>query len=431
MSPVSSGLPVDPDATLSKYLPKGAAYFYGFPAGKGSDFYNNVPPWVEELVSARTMVCAGPSVQPVVFAAASSPEIREWLSEDCGIALPEQDACIQIPPTITDELTGNERDAAVRSVLESECEDESLFMAQPFLDPSLSHLFSLNPKLSAQFNDKTYLTSYIPARYLPARHGSYANGVEFLTAPLPPIPCVVKVGSSSAGDGVRICRTEEDFSKAKESFKDVREGIFIEEFIDMVANYGVQFGIPHDPTAPIEIIGYNHQVITDFGEFLGSVVCPPHVISNPALHDIFSVLTNIILPRVRAAGWYGVGGLDVLLASSGKFYFIDPNFRQTAAFGLVSLSRRGLIQKKAVGFIGTFTGSEQAFKKLLSHASPKTPHQMLQMISMSKKGDLYRFNAGLLFENHEELAENARRLHDMGVEGKVIDLILEGYELRF
>ena len=370
-------------------------------------------------------------MRPVVFAAASSPEIREWLSKDCGIALPEQDSCIQIPPTITEDLTGNERDAAVRGVLESACADESLFMAQPFLDSSLSHLFSLNPKLSAQFNNKTYLTSYVPAEYLPARHGSYANGVEFLAAPVPPIPCVVKVGSSSAGDGVRICRTEEDFVNAKESFKEVKEGIFIEDYIDMVANYGVQFGIPHDPTAPIEIIGYNHQVITDFGEFLGSVVCPPHVIANPVLYDIFSVLINVILPRVRAEGWYGVGGLDVLLASSGKFYFIDPNFRQTAAFGLVSLSRRGLIQKKAVGFIGTFTGSEDAFKKILAHASPKTSHQMLQMISMSKKGDLYRFNAGLLFENQAELTENVRQLHAIGVEGKVIDLILEGYELHF
>ncbi len=424
----SSGLPVDPHATLSKYLPEGAAYFYGFPSGNGSDFFNNVPSWVEELVSARTLVCAGLGIRPVVFEAASTPQIRHWLEQECGVALTKEEDCIQFPAALNDELSGSARNEAVKHVLRDTVPEGKLFMAQPFLDGEVNHLFHLDPKLSAQFNDKTNLGTYIPEAYLPARYVSFDNGAAFASATISvPFPCVVKVASSSAGDGVRICRSVEDVQAAKETFKGVIDGIFIEEFVEAVENYCIQFGIPFNAEEPIEIIGYNHQVITDVGEFLGSVVCPPHVIANPLLYDIFRIVTTEILPSVRKAGWYGVGGLDVLISTSGKPYFIDPNFRQTATFGLVSLSRRGLIPKKAVGFIGTFTGSEEAFAKVFAYTNPKSSHHLLQMISMSRKGDLYRFNAGLLYENQEELVENVRLLKSIGIEGKVIDLILEGH----
>ncbi|MBP9816859.1 MAG: hypothetical protein KBD05_02420, partial [Candidatus Pacebacteria bacterium] len=343
-------------------------------------------------------------------------------------ALTKEEDCIQFPAALNDELSGSARNEAVKHVLRDTVPEGKLFMAQPFLDGEVNHLFHLDPKLSAQFNDKTNLGTYIPEAYLPARYVSFDNGAAFASATISvPFPCVVKVASSSAGDGVRICRSVEDVQAAKETFKGVIDGIFIEEFVEAVENYCIQFGIPFNAEEPIEIIGYNHQVITDVGEFLGSVVCPPHVIANPLLYDIFRIVTTEILPSVRKAGWYGVGGLDVLISTSGKPYFIDPNFRQTATFGLVSLSRRGLIPKKAVGFIGTFTGSEEAFAKVFAYTNPKSSHHLLQMISMSRKGDLYRFNAGLLYENQEELVENVRLLKSIGIEGKVIDLILEGH----
>lgn len=423
----------DPEAGLSRYFPEGTTYFYAFPSGADSGFYNAVPPWIEELVAARTLVAGGEGVRPVTFAVSADPRVREVMEDICGVALPDAERALVLPEDITTAVSGSARDERIKEALLDGVEPHTLVMAQPFTSPELRHLYRIDPMLSAWMNDKKNMPAYVSAEYLPRRYASFENGAAFRAADVShvPLPAVVKVSASSAGDGVRIVKSAAEMRAAQDAFAAIESDIFAEEFVEASDNFCIQFGIPHDG-GQIDIIGYNRQVITERGEFLGGVVYPASAPRPAALDEAFTKLRDKVLPRVRALGWYGVGGMDVLISKDGRFFFIDSNFRQTATFCFVCLSRRGIVKKPLVSMVGTVLGGCGAFKKLTdAHANPKSGTQLLQLVSFSHDGDAHRFNAGLLFDNNRELRENARTLKDAGVSSRVLDLILEHPDLEF
>lgn len=412
--------------SLSDFFPKNTAYFYSFPSGENSNFYNGVLPHVEELVAARPAHCAGENIRVVSFASTSQNHIRSMLENDCGHKLISRDKMIVLPAEITSAMCGNERNEKVKNALKSIFGQKELVMAQPFLDEDVAGCYQIPPSLTHWLNDKKNLPYCVPAEHLAPRYATFANGVEFAsTVQNIPLPCVAKISSSSAGDGVRICITADDLQKAKEDFKERKGMIFVEKYIEIVKNVCVQFGIPHSAGEGIRIIGFNSQVIAGKGEFLGGVVFPDG--SFPVYEKIQQVLLQLILPHARSLGWYGVGGIDVIVDASDNFYFIDANFRMTATFVFVCAIGNEKIMKPVISFIGEFRGTEQNFRDQVLKVSKKNnANQLLEIISLSQSDDLYRFNAGMLFDHKEAMSANAATLLHLGIKSSVLEKLSEG-----
>lgn len=218
---------------------------------------------------------------------------------------------------------------------------------------------------------------------------------------------------------MRICRKAFDLEKAKKDFQHLRGALFVEKYIDASYNFGIQFGIPHDVEKPIEIIGYNEQLTTARGDYLGGMINPGKTIS--VLDAMYVLLAKTILPNVRKMGWYGVGGIDVLVDAHGHPYFIDPNFRMTAAFPYVYLARTGMIKKPIVSFTGVFQGTEYDFaQKIIPRAREHDSRQIMRIITLTKRNNVYMFNAGMFFDQKETIEENARELLSLGVRSIVL-----------
>ena len=407
--------------SLSKYFPKDTEYFYSFPAGEQSNFFNSVPAWKEELVAARPLLCAGPTVKVITFAATLEPMVWNILRNDLGVPVAEQKNIITLPESLTAKITGKKRNELVRKSLANLVTPGKFMMAQPYLYPELIEHFQIPPELSIWFNDKKNLPEYIPAEHLAKRYASFENGKLFKKDEQAfPFPHVVKVSSSSSGDGVRICRSAKDLEKAKKEFRKIHGSIIIEEFVNYAYNLGVQFGIPYNQKKPIEIIGVNEQLTTSSGEFLGAVVDCRKKFSH--LAKVRSVLLKKVLPYVRKQGWYGVGGLDVLICEDGSFYFIDCNFRMTAMtaylYEIVNTKRK----KSLVTFTGTYPGNEAEFRKnicpLARHNDKKA---IIEIITLTKHKDGFHFNAGMFFSEPESIRENARLLLEQGIQSTVLN----------
>lgn len=406
--------------SLSKFFPPGTEYFYSFPAGQESNFFNNDPSWKEELITARPLTCAGPHVKVITFAETIKQSAWNMLKDEIKAPVIPREQIISLPESINPNVTGRQRNLMVRKALTEVATPGKLIMAQPFLDPALRPYLQISPDLSIWLNDKKNLPTYIPKKYLPERYVSFEDGQAFSdgTQNLP-FPCVVKVSSSASGDGVRICQTALDLLKAKKEFARIRGTIIVEEYIHIAHNVGIQFGIPVNRSLPIEIVGINEQLTTPEGEYLGAIVDLREKL--PLVEDIYRVLLDIILPQVREKGWYGVGDLDVLIREDGKFYFIDGNFRMTAMTAYLYQIRNGGIRNSLATFTGTFSGSEADFRRLvLPIAQCGKEEQRIHIITLTVHRDGYHFNAGMLFEDRQEIASAALSLGKIGIQSAVL-----------
>lgn len=408
--------------TLSTYLPKDTVYFYGYPAGEDSNFYNCVPPTIEELVSARPLICAGDGIRIVSFQATCNWRIRELL-ETLGTKTIPQEQIIELPEAIDACKRGSERNRLVTSALQKCVPDESLLMAQPYLRLAMRNKYRLDPALCNMLNDKQYMASYISPEFLPQQRAAYRCGEDFDRDNRDYSPCVVKISSSSSGDGVRICRNAPDLERARQEFSNVQEAVLLQEFVDAADNIGVQFAIPSDPNLPIELIGMSRQIIGNGGEFNGGVVRADAVIPDA----IQTVLLSDVLPTIRARGWYGVGGFDVLRTQDGRTCIIDPNFRITAMTAFVLQSVNGILKRNMVSMTGTFKGNEDDLRSL---ARADDPNQLLSIIALRTTNDGFQFNGTLLFDQEETMRENAVRVRRAGASSPVLDALTNGVPAR-
>src|SRR3989339_1730573 len=205
--------------TLSKYFPKGTEYFYSFPAVGDTSFFNRVPPFKEELVAARPLVCAGKNVKVITFY--STTEFIVWrLLNELNIKISPPENIIVFPKNITSELNGKKRNKLIKEALSSFSSKGKLIMAQPLVSDKIANKYLIPPEVAIWCNDKKNITHYIDTKYLPKRYKIFSNGKLFFEDGLVfPFPCVVKVSSSSSGDGVRICRSQADLNKARKKFR--------------------------------------------------------------------------------------------------------------------------------------------------------------------------------------------------------------------
>ena len=411
-----------PKISLSDFFPKDTVYFYGFPTGEDSNFYNQVPTFDEELVSGRPLSCAGDNVKIITFSNSSEEYSLDILSR--FIKLADKNNVIRLPAEISASVTGSDRNQSIKLVLSKLVKDNSLVMAQPFLDDSLSTKYMIKPKLSATLSSKDNLIMYVPEEYLAPTYGIFKSGKEFSTTERDlPTPCVVKVANSSSGDGVIICHSAEDVARARETFGDIKGTILVEAFIRAKHNICVQVGVPYDKDKEPVVIGFNEQVTSSQGNFFGGVVNTTKQIS--AFEKIKQVLLKEVLPELRRLGWFGIAGIDVLIQPDDTFYFIDPNLRLTATYAYIYLTSTGQIKKPIISFNGKFTGTKQQFEnQLLPFAEGQDP--TITIIALTHQEDIFRFNAGIQFDSVNDLMTKAQDLLNAGVESTVLNNIVSG-----
>lgn len=407
--------------SLSNYLPKGTEYFYSYPLGDTIFFYNAGDPVADELISARLLACAGENVKVVVYNSIIKYKSLDLLREYSDISFIPKKQILFLPSTINEKTPNLKRNKLITEGLLKLTSHRNLIMAQPIMDEKLLDEYQIDPKLSIWLNDKKNLDQYVPPEFLPKRYAQFRNGQDFYhSTEKIPVPCVVKISASSSGEGIRICLNSIDFKKAKRDFKKRVGTLFVEEYISYTHNFGFQFGIPFDKKKSPHIIGYNHQVTAADGEFLGGFIFKGE--KNRKIEKIKKMLVTEILPKIKNMGWYGVGGLDVLLKPNGKFYVIDSNFRTTGMTAYILLTKNNLISKSIVSFTATFRGTREEFiEKVLSLNTGKD--KILTIVSLSKRGNEYRFNAALLFNNREESPQLAALLIERGVTSEVLRML--------
>jgi hypothetical protein len=100
------------EMSLSSFFPVGTQYFYGYPSGEHSGFFNADPPFIEELDATRTLSCAGPWVTPVAFASGADSIAQKILREDFGAATSCQQPFV-LPLRINETLRGPQRNRLI------------------------------------------------------------------------------------------------------------------------------------------------------------------------------------------------------------------------------------------------------------------------------------------------------------------------------
>lgn len=419
---VTAARPAAPNSvSLSSFFPVGTQYFYGYPAGEHSGFYNAVPPHIEELVAARSLSCCGPWVTPVIFSSGRDAATQQILRDEIGIGRVCHDA-IMLPSTINEELTGVQRNRAIVHALAGLLAPRKFVMAQPYMSSNLQTRFALPPSLTLWLNDKLNLPHYVPSAYLPERYAEFVNGTTFATSTQTlPAPCVVKISSSSSGDGVRICHSSEEIDQARREFATVKTAILVEEHIEAVRNFGIQFGIPSDPAQDIEIIGVSEQLTTPEGAFVGGLVDPGNLFAR--IDGINDLLLHHVLPTVREMGWFGIGGCDVLVDNRNRFFVVDPNFRMTGMTSFLCAARNGVVNKCMASFTGTFEGEPAAFSRTFVPLSRPGPDQRLHVIALTHHQGTFRVSAALLFSRSEEheVPRMAGELLALGMQSRALE----------
>lgn len=409
--------------SLSSYFPAGTHYFYGYPAGDDSGFFNNVPAYMEELVAARAFCCAGPTVNVVCFAAAAAPKLPTALLDTLGLPYLSQRQLCVLPADITAAISGKARNTAIKEALLHELPPASLVMAQPYTDAALAPLFQIPPTLTNWLNDKANLPHIIPPTYLPTRLAAFASGAAFAEqAAQLALPCVVKVSSSSSGDGVYLCHTPEDLQQAARAVAPLSGGVTAEQFISAKHNYAVHFGIPHDPSQPAAILGVNEQLTTPEGSFVGGIISGSGVPEKLAY--IAQLLQETILPNIRQLGWYGIAGIDVLEDETGNFYFIDGNFRMTGMSAYHLLCSQGALQAPLVSFHARFTGSRSELEAALAPlTNTHSARRIATLIALSQHNGTWHVNGAIMFANQEELQQRAQALLHAGLRSEALELV--------
>jgi hypothetical protein len=418
------GRPSGRELSLSTYFPEGTQFLYGYPSGNDSGFLNLVPPSTEELVAARVVACSGQNVSPICFAATTPQVIPMDLYHMLGISVPTDDALI-MPPKISLNLTGAARNQAVKAWIKNNVKQGSLVMSQPYTDPELTQYYQIAPAKTAYLNDKYNMPDYIDAEWLPKRLRTFTSGVDLLEhTEAIPLPCVLKASSSSSGDGVHICKTTDELERAAQDFKSLHERIIVEEYIQIKENYCILFGIPHDATLPADFIGCNEQVIGTNGTFLGGRV-PANKLPESARASVKYTL-DVLVPRIRSMGWYGIFGLDVLVDAADRNYIIDPNFRMTGTAVYLFLKARGELKAPMTSVSAEFVGSEADFRRaVLPLAATSSNERLLKLVCLSRHNNTWRFDAAIEYTNEEQLAEHAKKILDSGINSRVLRLLRE------
>lgn len=404
--------------SLADYFPAHTVYFYGYPSGLASGFLNRVTPDVEEIVAARPNTCAGDEINIINFAATVPNDENRHVFESVGLPERSTSNIIMMPEEITFDIQGAPRNALVKQFLQKlpKC---SLVMAQPFTDSDTEDVFLIPPQITAWLNDKKNMMEYIDDILLPKKYGVFSSGNDLIGhLDKISVPVVIKATSSSAGDGVYICRTEQQLESACEVLKSYDATVTAEQFVEAKHNCGVQFGITQK--GDIEIISVSEQITSDDGEFLGGIFDPS--LSNTGIEQAKQTLRESILPFVFKKGWFGIGCFDILIDKNDQPYFIDANFRMTGMSAMLFYALNNPSPLKTLSLGAVYEATNEDFVK---HIAPLTTKNngWLHILTLSQNGSTWRFNACFRYDSSEDLRAKADILRATGMQSGIFEFL--------
>ena len=193
--------------------------------------------------------------------------------------------------------------------------------------------YALDKDIFVALNNKSRIPEWTNFKHLPKRE--IVKMEEFETKIKEwDFPFVLKPGDelpTAGGYGVMICYNNIDLAKAKARIKkaeDATQTMIIEQMIEAVANYCVQFA--YSEQRGIQYIGTSEQLTDKYGHYNGnhnSIDVPEKVIQ--AGREIMEIGVS--------KGYFGVAGFDLLLDKNGDIFAIDLNFRQNGSTSMLLL----------------------------------------------------------------------------------------------
>jgi hypothetical protein len=398
--------------SLSHFYPKGTVYFYGYPSGEEDGFTNLDSPMSEEAIAARVNSCLGEHMYAVNFYNSLPHAVSSSVHEALQLPAVHPTQIISLPASIDHATLGSARNKYVKEYLLAYTKPKSLVMAQPYVCEDFKAHSLIDTTLSTWLNDKSNMSQYLPEHLLPTQYGTFAGGAALArAADRLQAPVVIKLATSGGGDGVYICRDDKTLKSTVARLKNSTQTIYVEAYIEAVANYGIQFGIPHHD-APVQILGISEQIVTNDGEFLGGKILAKQSKEHRLLSNVVHTLITDTLPFVKNLGWFGVGCFDVLVDSNKNTYIIDANFRMTGMTAYHFMNQNKQIPHRALSFSAEFTGSEHEITRAFQE---HVARRKVRIISLTRHETNWKINACILHKTESELGKTIAALHKKDV----------------
>ena len=177
------------------------------------------------------------------------------------------------------------------------------------------------PALLRYLNNKANLPTIVGAGGAPLRSSIGPADVAALSAEESWVLKVCSDESSGGGYGVYVHQA--GTAIARPSFVQPGADLIVEEYLDLVENWCVQFCV--EAIGPPRLLGATEQLISATGAYggsrVGGTVLPPAAVE----------LCQAVAERARGLGFIGYCGIDTGLTSCGDVKVFDLNFRINAS----------------------------------------------------------------------------------------------------
>ncbi|MBF0738527.1 L-aspartate--L-methionine ligase LdmS [Staphylococcus arlettae] len=284
-------------------------------------------PWLDpeehqsNFLTGRELIIA--DNMPVIVHKASVTDKLEQLFAEIGKSLPQN------VYTFSDKSS---YEMLLKNLVK---EQQKTIYFQYIHDPSLlsKEAYALDKDIFVALNNKAKIPKWTNDKYLPQREVVAFEAFEERVQAWQ-FPFVIKPGDdlpTAGGYGVMICYNDTDLSKAIQRIRDAKSAtkqLIIEQKIEAVANYCVQFAYSHN--TGVQYIGAAEQITNDYGFYHGN-----QNVNNVPSHVIKA--GEEIMKNGVAQGFFGIAGFDLLVDKFGDVYAIDLNFRQNGSTSMLLL----------------------------------------------------------------------------------------------
>jgi len=271
-------------------------------------------------------------------------------------------------------------------------------------------VYWISRDLLCSLNDKGNLRTIAPAEFLARRELLTADEFQARPADANQLPVAVKTAgplTSGAGYGVKLCRTPGDWLEAQRQFQSAPR-VVVEEWIDIAAIWCVQFIARRN--APARLLGAAEQVSLEHGGYDGNWIHAEDV----APQHVIEVARRIVEAAARE-GFYGVCGIDVVVATDGTIRVIDPNFRMNGSS--VPLALRSWMTERGAT-VGrsrhwAIEGSLEDMDRIVRRAVSR--EHMIPYAMAETSPSAARVSGLVIGESRDEVRDRIRRLRGEGL----------------
>jgi hypothetical protein len=189
----------------------------------------------------------------------------------------------------------------------------------------------IDPALLRYLNNKANLAELAPPAHVPPRR--VVAREAFFASPAPALPVVLKAvtdESTGGGGAVRVCRSLEDISAARDFFSPCTH-VVVESFLRIARNLCLHFAVM--PEGRTVYLGFAEQDVTDAGRYRGN-----WMEISAALDRAIVDAAMPVVERAGELGYRGVAGIDVAITDQGRIYVVDLNFRVNGSTHAVLLA---------------------------------------------------------------------------------------------